>query len=751
MSTASINELRESLRLGLSVFSPVWDYKVKSWVTGVYALDIDNDGDVEIIACSRDGRVYILTKWGDRRWERVIGTKQWLRPIIGIPPIEGRNNQVRIITGTRDGKIYALDKDGNTIGKDGTIFPFGDDGRALAREQEVAAHWLDTGYVICQVHVNAAYPSQVVLGSEDNHAYAFDCESGGMRWKFLTKGWVRAVFSYDLDEDGAAETLVGSADTYLYVLNGEGECIDKRSMLYPVYAIFAADIDRDGATEILVATGGKDLIALTADLHEKWRSTFDNRLMSLYVADVDNDGQDEIIAAGEDKHIYILNAQGKALWRHNLKYRVLSVYATDFDNDGHVELLAGSEEEKIHVFRVQLIQDLDERIDKCYQELGKLDPVTLTDLTVDERDLLQDILKQEIQKHLMLRYVTLKNIKHLMERKSYKDALRDLIKLRNQKVQLLWRRDKTKQVGHIRTLSIRHTTDETKQEIVVGTDKGEIQVFNPRGILQRSHSLESQIAMDQAALTWCQLHAVLDHSLEGRIAMVWTGDTNSSKSAETVACSPEYQACFISGIQKQEQCCLAVDEHTTYYHVISNSRKESAELLIGSEDKKIYIYEGNLQTPISTITTPEAIKLVCAYPTRRDDALEIVAASVKDSVYAYRRSGKQMWTYETHDRIQALCIKDIDGDGEVEVLIGSYDRNVHVLNSKGHLKWRYYLPHSALAVDAVDIDHDGSIEVLVGCADGWMYLATWETCCGHTRPVIVSLLCVRRILMVMVM
>ncbi|MBV9692048.1 MAG: VCBS repeat-containing protein [Ktedonobacteraceae bacterium] len=682
------------------MFSKVWDYKAKNWVTGVYALAIDNDGDVEIIACSRDGRVYVLSKWGDRRWERIIGSKESLRTIIAIPPVDGRDNGVRVITATRNGKVYALNKDGKTVSKDGKLFSFADDGRAFETEQEVAACWLDTGSAIRQVHVNPLYSSDIVLGSaDDHHAYALNYKTGEIRWKFATKGWVRAVILYDIDGDGEAETLVGSVDGFLYVLNHEGQCIDKTYMQHPIYAIFAADIDHDGVTEILVATGGKDLIALTPDLREKWPSRqFNNRLVSLYVADVDNDGHDEIIAGSDDKHIYILNGQGNVLWRYNLEYRVLSVYATDFDNDGHVELLAGSEEGKIHVFRVQLIKNLDERIRKCYQGLGGPDPVTLTDLSIDERNLLQDILWKEAIKYISLNYV-----EQLIEVRNYKNALCGLIELRTQNVQLVWRKDRTEQIGDMRTLCFGYISGKAKKDVVLGTNEGNIRVFSASGKYLCSHPLG-----------------------KSEISLVQAGYINGGKCEKIVACSTDHQMYIVSGTKRQDWCSILENERMTCFYVTPANKQKPVEIIIGSENGQLSIYGGDLQQPLTTISTPEPIKLVCAHTPKKDDTLEIVAADFKNSVYAYERTGKLLWDYEVVDRIEALYVKDIDQDGSVEVLIGSYGRSLHVLDSKGHLKWRYYLPHGVLAVDAVDMDHDGSVEVLAGCADGYMYVFSRE-------------------------
>ncbi len=92
MPTSAIKNLQNALQDGLSIVTRIWDYDAKNWVTRVCAADVDDDGNVEIIACSREGRVYLLSKTGEVRWKRVIGTKTWLGAIaVGNVATEGEN------------------------------------------------------------------------------------------------------------------------------------------------------------------------------------------------------------------------------------------------------------------------------------------------------------------------------------------------------------------------------------------------------------------------------------------------------------------------------------------------------------------------------------------------------------------------------------------------------------------------------------------------------------------------------------
>src|SRR3989442_6450013 len=84
ISTELVTPLRETLRAGLSVFQEVWNHKAKDWITSIHAADINNDGYLEIIACSRDGRVLVFDKDRKVLWRRVVGSKAWVGAIAGI-------------------------------------------------------------------------------------------------------------------------------------------------------------------------------------------------------------------------------------------------------------------------------------------------------------------------------------------------------------------------------------------------------------------------------------------------------------------------------------------------------------------------------------------------------------------------------------------------------------------------------------------------------------------------------------------
>ena len=690
-STAQTTSFRDALRAGLSVVSEVWSYKAKDWVTSVHAADIDNDGDLEIISCSRDGRVRAFDKEGKLLWERVIGSKAWVGAIVGIQG--DKESRERVLAGTHDGKVYAFAHNGRTVGRNGALYAYDRNGYAVNQKDEKAACLLDTNAVIRQLSPGPDAASEVIIGSEDSYAYALNYKTGEQRWRFLADGWVRAVFCDDINGDGSVEVIIGSNEKTLYVLSAEGQCLYQVDMHYAIHAVYAADVDHDQKIEILVATDGKDLVALTPELREKWRCSFDNRLLSIYVADIDHDGRNEIIVGAEDKHFYILNNQGKTLWRHYLGCRVFSVYAADVNNDGKVEIVVGAEDARVHVYHVELDKDLKRRIIRYYQAIGGPASEALISLPADELLLLQDILEEEKKQHEAFRHVNVEEAEQLFGAGEYEQALSALAKLEQRKFQVLWRKERKDNLGMIRSLCFGHMSG-GKRNIVVGTNEGDIRVYNTRGRLIELVSIGER---------------VLD---------VQTGFIERDREDIVALCASNHTVYIVSDKKARAH---RLGYETACMYISGGSKQWPSEVLIGS-DKRIAMYGEGLHTSPYMIPLPEGIRLVHAHTKKGDERPEIIAGSTNRTVYAFTRRGEPLWDFEVWDRVQAIAMWDIDSNGEVEVIIGSEDRNVHVLNDQGQMLWRYVLPHSVLAVQAIDVDQDGMVEILVGCANGYLYV-----------------------------
>ncbi len=727
--------IREDLRLGLSVITKMWNEKAKNWIMCIRTADINNDGKIEILAGSHDGRVRALDEEGNRKWERIIGNKR-IVTTIAVATSQG-DPRTRIIVGTQDGKLYVLDEDGKTIDRDEkTTYAFDESsGIALQRETEKAAYWQSYNYGIRYLAVNPEHDSTIIIGTDNHWIHAFDYKNQQECWKSPINGEIHAVFSYDLNADGKLETVVGSGARRLEILDANGASIVHRDVQGQVNTIFVSDVDGDGEPEILLVIEGKKLYAFTSSLKEKWHYPshlpLKHRLLSLCVADINRDGANEIILGTEDKQLYILDKERKELWHESLGYRVRCIEASDFDQDRRIELLAGAdgtEDGRVYAIRIGLIGRLLNRIIDEYQRLGKppFDDIVKPD--GPEYTLLSEIieggkspaeaikLKQIEQQFEIEQQQTIKNGK---KAENYKKILSNALLSEQQKVQPVWQKSAE---GLISSLSFGNISGDERLEVIVATDRETICAYSAEG-----------------DYLW---HV----SVENQIKEVYTGYTDRGRWAKILVLTADNQLHSFGHAPRNSKQPVKLSfanlpNNISCFCVNTYGRTGPVEIILGSLDKKIFIYKADLKTCLGIIETPRGITALCAHLAKDDHSLSIIAAGAdkttdNSTIYAYTRRGYELWKYsipgtkgtlqvkETAQAFQ-LYIRDIDNDGNLEVIVGDGERNIHVLDHEGHLKWRYYLPHEVLAVDVARLE-DEQWSILVSCKDSCLYVFNRE-------------------------
>jgi outer membrane protein assembly factor BamB len=682
--------LQELLRSGLTVVTkPFSCYKARDWATCVYAEDIDDDGDIEILYGSRDGYIHALTKQGNKKWEMDLGS--WVTTVISIPRAE---QNVRVIAGTREGMVYGLNRKGDV-------------------QWSYAAH-----QVIRQVYVHPERPDRVVVGSEDYCVYVLDSETKEVQWQYKTNEWVVSVLVHDIDADGQLEVLVASADKHIYVfpIDGQGEPKAIIETEHKIYALQATRPVQDGPTKLLTSSNNKDLAVwsvltpenqpLTLQLEWSKEQYFDNRIHAICIEDINGDNQVEILAGSEDRHLYIFDMQGKVLWKYNVGHAIYSVYARDIDENGIVEILIGLEDNTIQVLHIELIKDLYANIMNNYSRLNRSEKQAeqiRQVLSVKEYDLLRDLLPYERANTFEALELDVADL--AVKRRQYEKALPILLRLRKQKVQYYWF-EPNNELGHIRAACLGDIAKDSIDEMLIGNDEGEVVAVDIRS--------------ERGQILWRR-------QFEARVRMLQMGTPHQGYYDKILACLANRRLCIMNHRgEVLERGRPILDENDYVLGAYVNKRGthpdyEVIEIILGLENNKVYVYDGQLRNRLLTIELPYGIKEVYTYDLRHSGNAEIICGTIDNHVYVYTREGEKLWGYEVKDRVQALYVEDIDNDGEGEIIIGSEDRNVYVLDAEGHLKWRYYLPHRALDIAVADIDHDGCKEVFVGCADGYMY------------------------------
>jgi len=274
----------------------------------VKVLDIDGDGNQEIIFGNYEGQLRVMTVEGkevETRWvSRDLGSRLW-----GLAVGDVDNDGTReIVTGNGEGNIHIFD--GKT------------------HEQE----WKSSE-----------------LGSD-----------------------AHGIEIADLEDDGAMEIIVGvgfrTDRGRLYVFNGttreqiwKSDPFDSR-----IRGLAVADLDGDGRKEIIVGSGtahgdttGEGYIRIidSIDWHEVWRSgDLKGDVCGLVVSDVDSDDVPEIIAGTgyrfEPGRVHVFDGVSHEIeWKSkDIGPKVFGLAVGDVDSDGAVEIVVGNQAGYVYIY-----------------------------------------------------------------------------------------------------------------------------------------------------------------------------------------------------------------------------------------------------------------------------------------------------------------------------------------------------------------------------------------------------------------
>lgn len=665
-SNSHFRDLKDVLDQGLGVVKEFWEYPTTDWVSSVFAADIDGDGDIEVLAGSRDKTAYILSKRGGLKW-KFANSQEWTGAICGVDTSYS-TQKTRVIVGSRDNKVYAFDEVGRPL-------------------------WTYTaGHVIRQVlvqDINNDGRPEIIVGSEDRRIYALSAETGGCLWNYETNGWIRTVFAADIDGDGEVEVLAGSGDKHLYVIDNNGYLKWKHNTSSKIHTISAIDLDEDGIIEILIGSDAKDLTVITPDRKLKWKFKPENRILSTFVIKAFDGRENLIVAGSEDKHIYFLDHTGNLLWKHYFGYRVFSIYVTDLNRDGLLEVIVGSEKNCISVLQIELVRQLRNEIVQIYERLDSPNPLVLP-LSPQQHNLLRTSMNEHLTP--VDQGPITKDVVTALHNEEYLTALSLLVQIKEKRIELLWYVD----TGHVRTICLARSRSTKKLDIIAGTDSGELYAYNSYG-----------------TRLW-------QHQIGDRIWMVQAGDIELDGQTEIIVGAADGRVHVIRDGKQIK--ASKMDDWVRSLFLMNPENGEGSNIVVGSESGKIHIVDSNFHVLTETINIAKSIRALYAIDLNKDGIIEIVAGVDDNYVYCYTKGGALLWRYRTQDRIRGLSVKDIDNDGDLEILIGSEDRNVYVLDKLGNLKWRYLTAHRILDIDATDIDDDGKIEVLAGGADGCVYV-----------------------------
>lgn len=748
--------LRKLLSAGRIVITPEWNYLVDDWVTCVAAADIDDDGDIEIVAGSRDGFVRALTRQGTERWKTFIGF--WVTAIALIPsPLaqdlgEDQTGQLaltgslaqssnqfqpRIILSTRHGRVCALNRYGS-------LLPW---------EQYAE----QTPQVIPQLTVHPGHPNEVVVGGEDHILRLLDTATGRELGTYDLRWPIHGVCVADVDGDNEAEILAVSADKAIHILrrvalaDGSLEFQERGTikLAYHSYALAVAEQDTapfhplqnpplagKRAAIILSSDNGKDLrgwtLARTAREQPKDQLAFTkiklprapqshalhSRILTIHTADVNNDGLLETLVGSTDHFLSIFDQQGQLLWRQDFGQNIYGIYACDYDEDGIIEIIVGLGDNNIRACKIELGPTPTLYLD-ILQTIGKLRRLGVKELLpsgdaltelANTLGLLRDEEARQIKGEFAIARLQL-------ELRNYETALSIFSRLKKQRVQHYWDEPLSK-LGHIRDLAFGNMKGNLIDEIIVGNDEGELIALDINR--EKKELWEPRLQTHSSVIS---LSTNNPHTRKGYAITLVVLENCEIRSINNDGRAIPLPSELLSGPEEGVTSLFVKTAEAGEIHQVEY-------IVLGLKNQHICLYNALQKQRQALIPVAAQITRLYAGEILCPHQLDILAATSAHRVVLYMpaegQAGQYMerWHFQAQDRIHALCVADIDQDGKAEIIIGSEDRNVYVLNHLGELKWRYFMPDGVLCVDVCDIDHDErqESEILVGVGDGLVYI-----------------------------
>ncbi len=168
-----------------------------------------------------------------------------------------------------------------------------------------------------------------------------------LSWRYPTNEMVWAVATSDLEGDGRQETVAGSYDKYLYVLDEDGQLLWRHALGAAVYCLDTGDLDGDGLEEVVAGGDDNRVHALGAGGEFLWEWYVGSRVVNLRVEDVDGDGLGEVIAGSWDGQLQLLDGDGSLRWSLVGDDGVSAVECADLDGDGCAEIIAAHREGRV--------------------------------------------------------------------------------------------------------------------------------------------------------------------------------------------------------------------------------------------------------------------------------------------------------------------------------------------------------------------------------------------------------------------
>jgi outer membrane protein assembly factor BamB len=193
--------------------------------------------------------------------------------------------------------------------------------------------------------------AEIVIGSANWRTYVFDID-GELIWDEVC--WAHTPTcgdAFDLDGDGRKEVVMGNTYTAAVIYSPDGKVIGSGggSGHAGPLDLVCADIDGNGKGEIIV--GDRAGIITFQEWQGRSMPQYATGMdvVSVAVGDLEGDGRLETAAVSRNYMLYMFDADGRVLWNRNLLSSCRDVIIADVMGDAAAEVVCACEDGQVKV------------------------------------------------------------------------------------------------------------------------------------------------------------------------------------------------------------------------------------------------------------------------------------------------------------------------------------------------------------------------------------------------------------------
>lgn len=194
--------------------------------------------------------------------------------------------------------------------------------------------------------------AELLVGSANGHVYALSTTKQGVKFQSHFNDWVESISIIHLINTDIYEMVLGTRQSQeIQIYRGDFDLVRQPfSIPQSVQILCTHDLNGDGIDEIVAGAVDNDVYAYTPEGRHLWTYQTKDRVKAISVYDIDKDGNVEVLVGSEDRYVHVLDNMGNLKWRYYTQHRVLNLAVMDADHDGEIEIFAGVGNGQLYVF-----------------------------------------------------------------------------------------------------------------------------------------------------------------------------------------------------------------------------------------------------------------------------------------------------------------------------------------------------------------------------------------------------------------